>query len=108
MQDVKTKPAYTFVSSTSDDAGRFLIRFTPLGIDPKQSGQDIFVYDNMLNVNNPGKAIITVYNMTGQKMLERQTNNEQIFRLPLQLTAGTYLVKVTNGRSVWSEKVFVK
>jgi hypothetical protein len=108
MQDVKAQPAYTFLSSTADDVNRFLIRFTPLGIELKQSEQDIFIYNNVLNVNNPGNAVITVYNMTGIKVTEKQTNNEPIFRLPLQLQTGYYLVKVTNGTSILSEKVFVK
>jgi hypothetical protein len=108
MQDVKAQPEYTFVSSTADDVNRFLVRFTTLGIDQKQSEQNIFVFNNVLNINDPGKAVITVYNLTGMKMLEKQTNNEPVFRLPLQFPTGYYLVKMTSGKSIWSEKVFVK
>jgi len=108
MQDVKATPAYNFAALKADDANRFMIRFKPLGIDARHAEQNIFVYDNVLNVNNPGNAVITVYNMTGSKMVEKQTNDESIFRLPLQLPTGYYVVNVTNGKSNWSEKVFVK
>jgi hypothetical protein len=109
MQDVKAQPAYSFVSGKTDDANRFVLRFSPLGVDPKLSGQNnIFVYNNVLNVNNPDGSVITVYNMMGTKILEKQTNNESLYQLPLQIPTGYYIVKVTNGKVIYSEKVFVK
>ena len=86
-----------------------MLRFTPLGVDPKQSGHDnIFIYNNILTVNDPGSSVITVYNMMGNKILEKQSNNESLYQLPLQLPTGYYLVKVTNGKMIYSQKVFVK
>jgi hypothetical protein len=109
VQDVKAQPVYTFTSSNTDEANRFLLKFSPLGIDPKQSGHDnIFVYNNVLNVNNPGESVIMIYNMMGIKIMERQTKNETLYQLPLQVPAGYYLITMTNGNKVTSEKVYVK
>ena len=108
-QELKSNPVYQFTSSTTDDANRFLLRFTPLGIDTKQAGnKNIYVYDNVLNITNPGTAVIVIYNLMGQKLMEQKTGNETLYQLPLQLTTGYYIVTVTNGKTVCTEKVFIR
>jgi hypothetical protein len=108
-QDLKTNPAYTFTSSTSDETTRFMLRFTPLSIDTKPEAQcNIYIYNNILNIDNPGKSVITVYSIMGNKLLEEQTNNEPLYKTPIQLTTGYYMVTLTNGKMVYSQKVFIK
>jgi hypothetical protein len=108
-QEMKTNPVYNFTSAVIDDVNRFLLRFRPVGIETQDAGNNgIFVYDNILNITNPGESVITVYNMVGQKILEKQTQNEESIRIKLQVGTGYYIVKLTTDQKAIAKKIFVK
>jgi hypothetical protein len=109
MQNLKTQPTYSFAAKTSDEAGRFILRFTALGIDNAKAGdKGIHVYNNVLSINNPGTSVVTVYSMVGQKVAETRTNGEAVYQTRLDLNTGYYIVNVTDGNKAVSEKVFIK
>ena len=109
FQDLKTNPAYSFFSTTSDDANRFLIRFGPVGIDPVEKGNNgIYTYNNILCINNPGESTVEVFNMIGQKMVTERTHNDLLYKIKLDEATGYYVVRLTSGQKVITEKIFVK
>jgi hypothetical protein len=108
-QEMKTNPVYNFTSSTSDEASRFMLRFSPVGIETRDAANNgIFVYNNILNVENPGVSVIAVYNMVGQKIAEKQTQNEGLIQIKLQVGTGYYIVKLTTDQKAIAKKIFVK
>jgi hypothetical protein len=108
-QEMKTNPVYDFTSATSDGVNRFLIRFSPVGIEfPGKENNGIYVYDNTLYISNPGESFLEIYDMIGKKMVSEKTHNEPLYQLKLQLVTGFYLVRGTNGHKEFAEKVFVK
>jgi len=108
-QEMKTNPVYNFTSAVIDDVNRFLLRFRPVGIETQDAGNNgIFVYDNILNITNPGVSVIAVYNMIGQKILEKQTRNEGLVQVKLQVGTGYYIVKLTTGQKVIARKIYIK
>jgi hypothetical protein len=108
-QEMKTTPVYNFTSSITDEASRFMLRFSPVGIETQDAGNNgIFVYDNILNITNPGESVIAVYNIVGQKILERQTQSEGLVQIKLEIQTGYYIVKLTTGQKSFAKKIFVK
>jgi hypothetical protein len=108
-QNLSEHPLYSFTSLASDDPARFLVAFRPLGIEAQSgSGYHIYIYNGTLFITNPGESTLEVYNTLGQKMVGAQTHSELLYSLKLDVTTGYYLVRLTTGQKVITEKVFVK
>ncbi|MEI6436853.1 MAG: T9SS type A sorting domain-containing protein [Bacteroidota bacterium] len=108
-QNMSENPVYSFTSVNGDDPARFLLTFKPLGIE-NQSGKSrgIYSYDHLLFICDPGESTLEVFNMIGQKMADGKTHNEPLYKLTLDAPAGYYLVRLTTGQKVITEKIFIK
>lgn len=106
--DLKTSD-YTFTYNSSV-TNRFSLFFNTTGIDDESisnSNFSIFAYDKNIQVQLDGlsNVNITVYNLMGQKINTVSTNSTTI--IPVNKT-GYYFVKVSDGVSVSTQKVFIK
>ncbi|OFZ06946.1 MAG: hypothetical protein A2338_02405, partial [Bacteroidetes bacterium RIFOXYB12_FULL_41_6] len=99
-------------SFTYDDAitDRFTILFSITDVEenPLSGDARIFASDHTIQVVLQGmdQANISVYNLLGQVIDSRQTSGT-VTRIPVQ-QSGYYLIKVSNGTQVSTQKVFIK
>jgi autotransporter-associated beta strand protein len=108
-QNLKSNPVYAFSATTSDDPGRFILKFGGVGISNPESYQSgIYTYNNKLYIDNPGNATLEVYNMAGQKQFSRQISSSGLFQTNLSASTGYYVVRLTFAGQVRIAKVFVK
>jgi len=108
ITDLKTA-SYTF-NYNSDITNRFNLFFSVTGIDTPTSNDDvrIFAYDKNIQVVLDGlnNSNITVYNLMGQKITSREANSA-VTVIPVN-KSGYYVVKVSDGKYVSSQKVYIK
>jgi hypothetical protein len=45
--------------------------------------------------------------MIGQKMVAEKTHNEPLYTIKFNATTGYYIVRLTTGHKVFTEKVFI-
>ena len=103
------KDSYTFTYD-AEITDRFTILFGITGIDDPISDLNtkVFVTRNSIQVNMDSfeNANISVYNLLGQ-VVAGSFVNSNITRIPMT-KSGYYLVKVSDGESVITQKVFIK
>ncbi len=114
FQDLRTNPEYAFDYS-STEAKAFKVHFKDVtGIEEPSATVKIaancYLSNKVLHVNflynqaNTGNATISVYTITGQKMLQfqsSQTNNE----IPFDGSQAIYIVNITTNEANFSTKV---
>jgi hypothetical protein len=107
-QNLTQNPLYSFTALAGDESARFLLSFHTLGVQtPSGENCVIYVNNNTLNISNPGKSLIEVYNILGQKIADEQTDNETLAQITLKSVTGYYIVKVTTGQKVVAKKIFI-
>ncbi len=112
--NLSMEPVYQFTVAPGDDQNRFLLHFTSVGIDEKQTPEPVSIYTsgNVINIrSNTGTVLdgdVCVYNMIGQLMVQKPLGKETITQLPLNgHVTGYYIVKVMMKSTVYTGKVFV-
>ncbi|MCB9016342.1 MAG: T9SS type A sorting domain-containing protein, partial [Lentimicrobiaceae bacterium] len=113
VHDLKANPVYAFTAATGDDPGRFLLSFGSLGIEGPQAEDQIQIYacagTLYLNTTSLAPAMVKVYNLTGQLVMEAQTAGHTLTALPAQgLSQGIYVVNVVADDRVMSRKVAIR
>lgn len=102
-------PVYSFESTTTDVADRFILKFGGVGIDnPSTTQSKIFAYGNKLNIQNPGRALLEVFAITGQKLVTSQINTTGLFQTTLNQPTGYYIVRLTSNGSTQVSKIFIQ
>jgi len=114
LVDLKQNPVYTFTITEPGIYGnRFIIHFkSAVGIHEATQieGLNIYTHANTLYLNSDmaRTAWVEMYNVTGQKVFAKKVTLDGLTQIPPQLTTGWYVVKVTCGEGMASEKVFIK
>jgi hypothetical protein len=102
---------YNFTSSDGDDASRFLLHFSALGIDDLKPKSDVSIYANStwIFINSPYvRADVVVRNVTGQEVLTTQANGNGLHRIDASsLPNGVYVVSCILPNEVVSGKVML-
>jgi hypothetical protein len=101
--------SYTFNYAVEDDANRFIVHFTPLGVgDNAESMFNIYSFEKNAVVAVPAntEGNIFVYNMMGQN-IATSTINSTINKIHIE-ESGYYVVKVVSDNVVSTKKVFIK
>ena len=88
----------------------FLHLKSTVGIDDpaNQEASSIYSYGNQLYIQNPGKATLEVYSMTGQRVMLSQINTTGLYQTTVSQPTGYYVVRLTNAGSTQVSKVFIK
>jgi hypothetical protein len=110
-QNLTENPVYNFTSQDGDAPGRFLLKFSAVGIPevPGSESLQAWVYGNILYVMNSGAstARVEVYNIHGQLLMARETA-QGLQSLPVNIPPGTYLVKMTSEGATATRKISIQ
>ena len=115
-QNLMTNPVYPFTSLASDNPNRFKLHFSgALGVTNQDGDKEpirVYTAGQDIYINNSGNgnlsAHITVYNLLGQIVTEREFSGEKLSKITLNGAEGYYLVKVVTGNQTMTAKVFVR
>ena len=102
--DLLSTPSYTFEAKTSDHASRFRLVFD--ASDAETNDSFVYVANGQLHVINQGEADLQIIDVMG-----RILHNETItgsFDMPLNLIAGTYILRLSNANQVLTQKVIIQ
>lgn len=100
--------SYTFNYTVGDNEDRFIVHFSPLGVDENESMFDIYSHGKNAYIVVPAntKGNIVVYNMMGQAVASSDiTTTRNVIHIE---NSGNYIVKVMSDNSVVTKKVFIK
>lgn len=104
---------YTFNYLKSDSPNRFKLHFSFLGIDDVLSGSGLQIYssqsDIIINsVDGLDKPTVQIFDLQGRLVYEETLGYITLKRIPVQLEAGNYIVRLIAEDGVLSEKVFIQ
>jgi hypothetical protein len=68
----------------------------------------IYVYNNRLYIDNPGKANVEIFNITGQKIMMEEVNSSSQYVTNIHESAGYYVVRVISDSGTRTAKVLVR
>lgn len=109
MQDMRINPVYSFSATPGDDANRFSLHFSSVGIDETSDlkAMNVYFHDGLLYISNtPSNAQITLSNLTGQVVMQRNTGGSGLVTLnAASLPKGVYIVTVQGEGARVSRKV---
>lgn len=112
LEDLKTgvvwnfnqNPQYSFKSLEGDASERFKLRFVTR--EKPEQKLSIYVENQILHlVNTDGAYNVEIYSMNGQNLFSLHTSQTAI---PVKLSSGIYLVKLSAGGNTDVFKVFVE
>ena len=108
-----TNPVYHFVSAEGDDASRFTLHFSTLGVADTPAGFRPGIYavgkSVRVSINPLNTTDIHVRSITGQLLRQCKVNGDSSVVIDLScFPAGVYVISVTDGTSVGSSKVILK
>ena len=104
--DLLATPSYSFEANTTDYTSRFRLVFSANNGISEQSNET-FAFFNGSNwvVNNNGEATLQVIDMTGRVLSSEQINGS--YNKSLNLNAGVYVLRLSNGNVVKTQKVVI-
>lgn len=104
--DLLETSSYTFEANTTDFANRFKLVFrNTTGID-ENSEQFAFFNGHDWTVNNKGRATLQVIDMTG-RLISTETLDGNA-HVTIDAAPGVYMLQLTNGNDVKTQKVIIK
>jgi len=114
ITDLRLQNAYTFNTTSGQFNNRFVVHFNTLATETfNEMGPNdtkIYAYGNAVYITNifGNSSDLTIYNMLGQPVLNQQLKSNILKKINTNLSAGTYLVKVTGNDRIISQKVYIK
>lgn len=93
-----------------DDESRFILHFKAVGINETISESNILIYasNNQIFIKGAEKGHLTVSDIMGRIVLEEAISIVGLLAIPVNLQTGVYMVMVSNGSEIKTEKVFIK
>ncbi|MBR4391936.1 MAG: T9SS type A sorting domain-containing protein [Bacteroidales bacterium] len=100
-------PNYSFEANTTDFASRFKLVFVANnGINEHNSNNFAFFNGSEWVINNEGEATLEVIDMTGRVLNTMTVNGNATTKV--NAATGVYMLRLTNGNDVKTQKVVVK
>ncbi|MBT3454224.1 MAG: T9SS type A sorting domain-containing protein [Lentimicrobiaceae bacterium] len=112
-QNLNENPIYSFTSNENDDDQRFVLHFSPLGVDDNIINNDdiqVYSYSKTINITN-GKKLsgsIHITNILGQQVASYNLDGSNNQSLNMDVPTGVYVVNVIVKSTKISKKVFIK
>ncbi len=118
LQELTENSVYVFDANINDDVNRFNVHFyySPNAVDENienNAGIKIYTYNNRLYIRSnenlatePGT--IKIYDLMGRLITSQHLENGTLLSIPLNINTGNYLVNVTRGNAVKTEKIFIR
>ena len=112
IQDLRTNPVYTFVYSANENADRFKLHFKTIdgNNDPSNNGISVYSEQNNVVITNISglQGEVWIYDMMGRELIHNSLSAQIQTSIPLQVSSGTYMVKVVNAKATVNQKVFIR
>ena len=104
--DLLATPSYSFEANTTDYTSRFRLVFGANNGSYEQNNET-FAFFNGSNwvINNEGEATLQVIDMMGRVLSSEQINGS--YNNSLNLSAGVYVLRLSNGNVVKTQKVVI-
>jgi hypothetical protein len=103
--DLLASPSYSFEARTNDYASRFRLVFNANDNTSTSSEAFAFFNGNNLVINNEGEATLQVIDMMGRMISSEQINGS--YNNSLNLSAGVYVLRLSNGNTVKTQKIVI-
>jgi len=110
-QKISENPVYSFTSAQGDDPNRFLLHFGAVGVDEAIPAIAVTAYvsNNILYVlNAQGKVQVDVLDLSGRMVYSQSMLASGLSSTPLNLPAGVYVVRISDGQTSKTNKVIVQ
>ena len=105
--DLLATPNYTFEANTIDNANRFkLVYATTTDVSENNGEPFAFFNGNEWVISNKGNAILQVVDMTGRIISTSTINGNASTKF--NAATGVYMLRLTNGNDVKTQRVIVK
>ena len=104
--DLLATPSYSFEARTNDYASRFRLVFNA-NISVNEQNSEAFAFFNGSNlvINNEGEATLQVIDMMGRMISSEQIQGS--YNNSLNLSAGVYVLRLSNGNTVKTQKIVI-
>jgi hypothetical protein len=110
-QDLKVNPVYTFTYEEGDAENRFRLKFLDMtGLTkPELQGIKVFSFDKTVVVENADRhqGVVRIYDITGRELFSQQLDGQPTSYFTLQVTTGTYIVKVLSTKGSVNTKIHI-
>jgi hypothetical protein len=114
-QELTVNPVYTFTSSLSDAANRFVLHFynPSYGIEDKSlAGMQIYSFEKYGYIRNlesgTTKGIVQIYDLLGRKVFETNLKDVVLNKFLPGINEGYYMVRVVTPENVYTQKIYLK
>ena len=105
--DLLATPSYSFEAKTDDYASRFRLVFSAQGNANEETTESFaFISGNSFVLNNEGNATLQVIDMLGRVVSTEQVEGNIAHNVPAN--AGVYVLRLTNGNDVKTQKIVVR
>ena len=105
--DLLRTPKYSFDAKDSHYAARFKLVFAEEATN-EITDNFAFISNGELIINNSGNATLQVMDMTGRQILTKELSNGDCQLSTANLPAGVYVVRLSNGNDVKTQKIVVR
>lgn len=103
---------YTFLFNVDENPNRFLLKFSPVGIEesPENELMQIYSCGKTLTILNPDNlhGTIQIFNIPGRQVLERAIKGEASLSIETCLSAGIYIVNVISSEGITKKKIIIR
>ena len=105
--DLLATPSYSFEARTNDYESRFRLVFSGNTNVGSSTSSETFAFfnGNSWVINNEGEATLQVIDIMGRVLSNEQINGS--YNNSLNLSAGVYVLRLSNGNTVKTQKVVV-
>ena len=104
--DLLATPSYSFEAKVTDYTSRFRLVFNAnSSVNEQNSEAFAFFNGNNLVINNEGEATLQVIDMMGRMISSEQINGS--YSNSLNLSAGVYVLRLSNGNAVKTQKIVI-
>ncbi len=112
MTELNATSSYVFTHDATNSEARFKLHFNLSVTEIEsldESNTNVYSYNKSIYVNfeTATKANISVYDIAGRLVCEKQSNNDENI-IEMNANEGIYLVKIKTNEGVITRKVFVK
>ena len=108
ITDMLRADHYTFDAKTEDYASRFYITYSVTGVDEYVDGDGTFAFFDGSQWIVEGQGCLTVVDMLGRTLHSERLVNERNHVNLSGVTAGVYLMRLSDGENTRVQKIVVK
>jgi hypothetical protein len=109
IQDLEQEASYLVLLSKGSYQRRFYLIFSnqkPVAV-PGLNGLNAFAKGSSIFVNVTDGGTLQIFNMLGQVVGQEEIKQNGLHEFPLQSAAGVYIVRLSSGNAIQTQKVFL-